>query len=95
MKKTLATLACMTLIGLTGCQSTGGSDGVAYSDIVGDITPEMRGLTQRPVDRHAALKYANNENVRMLWDDVARSMYLNRSSRLSPHAVYSQSGMPQ
>ncbi len=80
------------LFGLAGCQT---ADPLSYHAIKSDLTPELQGLVERPVDVDRNLATNNNQNLRMMWDDIGRTLYTDRPSMLSPMPVIHTSGNPR
>lgn len=76
-------------IALTGCNK---NRDVSYGRITGDLTPELKGLSERPSDDHTAFAVASNTNLRMFWDDLGRALLLDSPSRLQPVPVITTSG---
>lgn len=87
----LASVALAALAG--GCASD--SQGVDYATIANDLSPELVGLTERPVDRYSHRKFAWHLERRMLSDDIQRFFYLDHPSHLSPYPVKDLSGQPR
>jgi len=79
-------------VGVVGCDS---NKNVSYKHITSHLTPELQGLAERPVDDHNAFAVSSNQNLRMFWDDVGRSLYLDQPSRLSPYPITYTSGQPR
>lgn len=86
----LAGLACAAGLGLAACESS--SDAVTYNAITGDLTPELRGTTDRPIDVDWHNAVSMNKNLRSISDDWQRIWMLNGPSRLSPYPLYNASG---
>lgn len=82
-------LAC-----LAGCNGSNGND-VSYDAIVSDLSPEMRGTTERPVDVDRNVHITAHLNSRLFWDDLGRFFYTDHPSRLSPLPVNGSSGRPR
>ena len=82
--KTCASLTFLTLTAVLscGCQN-------------GDLSPEMRGLAQRPRDARNMWEVTMNQDMRMFSDDVARAIYIDHPMHLSPYPVLDTSGMPR
>ena len=101
--KLIQRIAVFTITGamLTGCE-TSARHGAAYnsqsqyglSAILADLTPELQGYQERPVDVKRNLTIVNNANLRGLSDDLGRTFYTNHPSRLTPYPVMSLSGNP-
>jgi hypothetical protein len=79
------------LFGLAGCQT----DPLSYHAIKSDLTPELQGLVERPVDVDRNLAVNNNQNLRMMSDDIGRLLYTDHPSMLSPLPVIYTSGNPR
>jgi len=93
MKRIALFMAPVTLaLVLSGCHNP---NDVSYGGITGNLSPEMAGLSQRPVDQHTDLAVTNNQNLRMFNDDIGRVFYTNHSSTLSPYPVTNLSGSPE
>ncbi len=94
MKPKLAfVIGSVMLIGLSvGCSS---KDDVSYSAIRGDLSPELRATADRTADyqRHRAVMA--DMNMRSIWDDWARTWYIDDPSRLSPYPIINISGNPR
>ena len=88
---TILTAAVTLLVG--GCGS-GDPNDVSYSAITGNLTPELMGLAERPIDKHRNAAVHANQNIRMAWDDLARAFYLNNPSKMSPYPVFPSGGIP-
>ncbi len=80
------------LFGLAGCQTA--RDPLSYDAIRRDLTPELQGLVERPIDVDRNLAANNNQNLRMMWDDMGRTFYTSRPSSLTPMPVIHTSGIP-
>ena len=76
-----------------GCQYD--PNDVSFYAIRHSLPPELRGAvdTQDDADRHLAV--TNNTNARLLMDDLGRTFYTDRPSRLSPLPVVYTSGNPR
>ena len=81
------------LFGLAGCQTT--ADPLSYHAIRRDLTPELQGLVERPVDVDRNLAANNNQNLRMMWDDIGRTLHTDHPSMLTPMPVIHTSGNPR
>ncbi len=81
---------------LVGCSSSPSSPyDVSFNAIRGDLTPELQGMTDRPVDDQRNMAVAYNQNKRMFFDDLGRAWYTDHPSRLSPYPVTYTSGNPR
>ncbi|MCH2145876.1 MAG: hypothetical protein MK082_12135 [Phycisphaerales bacterium] len=88
-----ALLGSITLLAATGCKSS--TDHYSYSAITANLTPELQGIAERPVDVHTNVAVAENVNWRLMWGDLGRVWYMDRPSILSPFPTVSTSGQPQ
>ncbi len=79
------------LLGLAGCQT----DPLSYHAIMSDLTPELQGLVERPIDVDRNLASTNNQNLRMMSDDIGRVLYTDHPSLLSPMPIIYTSGNPR
>ena len=93
MKTTISTALLLAAAALVGCHSN--NDSVSYGYIHHHLTPELEGTVERPVDISRNFAVASNENFRMLHDDIARTLYTDHPSRLSPFPITYTSGMPR
>lgn len=94
--RTLAglTLGALAAALLVGCGSSSPYD-VSFDAISGNLTPELQGLTDRPVDEQRNLAVTNNMNWRLMFDDLGRAFYTDHPSRLSPYPITYTSGNPR
>lgn len=79
---------------LVGCSSSN-PNRVSFGAIRGNLTPELQGLTDRPVDNQRNVAVTNNQNWRMMSDDLGRVFYTDHPSRLSPYPITYTSGNPR
>jgi hypothetical protein len=86
------TALCALVIALAGCSGGGGS---SYGSISRNLTPDLRGLAERPVDMDSHIAYANDTDWRTFWEDLGRTFYTDHPSRLSPFPIVYTSGMPR
>ncbi len=93
-----ARISCIALAGvvglavLTGCKTN--KDYYSYSAITSNLTPELQGVSERPVDVNTNVAVAENVNWRLFWGDLGRVWYMDRPSILSPFPTVSTSGQP-
>ncbi len=81
---------------LVGCSSSPSSPyDVSVDAIRGDLTPELRAMTDRLVDEQRNMAVAYNQNKRMLFDDLGRAFYTDHPTRLSPYPITYTSGNPR
>ena len=76
-----------------GCASD--PQDVSYSAIAGNLSPELRGSTERPVDTNRNISATSDMNARLFWDDLGRTFYTDQPSRLSPLPITGTSGVPR
>ena len=89
----LAALAGVTTaLALGGCKSS--TDHYSYRAITSDLTPELQGVAERPVDIDTNVAVVENVNWRLMWGDLGRVWYMDRPSILSPFPTVSTSGQP-
>lgn len=84
-----ATLLLAT-VALAGCHSDS-----AYHRVRGNLTPELQGLHERPVDVDRNMRVAQNQLWRSFSDDLGRVFYTDHPSRLTPMPVVDTSGNPR
>ena len=92
-------VAAMLVAGLAGCHystapTTYGSD-TSFKAIAGRPSPELSATVDRDVDITKNFAVLRNVNLRGLWDDVQRSIYIDHPSRLSPYPIIYTSGNPR
>jgi len=63
------------------------TEDVSQSAIFGNLTPELMGLSKRPVDFYSDFALSTNTNLREFWDDWDRAWLIDRPSRLSPKPI--------
>ncbi len=80
---------------LVGCSSPSSPYDVSFDAIRGDLTPELRAMTDRLVDEQRNMAVAYNQEKRMLFDDLGRAFYTDHPSRLSPYPITYTSGNPR
>ena len=85
-------LSAVCLIAVSGCGSS--SRSTDFNSLRKDLTPEMQGLTDRPVDNQRNLAVRENQNWRMFSDDLNRALFLDHPSRLSPYPIIYTNGNP-
>jgi hypothetical protein len=89
--------AIVPVIALVGAATFAGCshENVGYGSITSNLTPELHGLSQRPSDAYSAFAITTNQNLRMFWDDLGRTLYYEQPMRLSPFPVTNVSGQPR
>jgi hypothetical protein len=80
---TLAALAACAAAFCGGCSTTGSS----YNAVSTNPTPELLTLDQRPIDYRTMVAVSWNSNNRTIPSDIARAIYIDRPSRLTPYPV--------
>ena len=78
---------------LGGCASNKSPE--SYEAIAGDLTPDMDGLSERPIDINRNLAMMAEQNGRSFWNDLGRVFYTDHPSRLTPYPMTSLSGQPR
>ncbi len=79
------------LIVVSGCGSSRSTD---FDSLRKNLTPELQGLTDRPVDNQRNFAVRENQNWRMFSDDLNRALFLDHPSRLSPYPILYTNGNP-
>lgn len=89
--------SCMTAavalaaMGLTGCSTSVLGPRTAHdpdaSRIRHNPTPELHTLNQTPDDIQNVIAIMENENKRMMRQDINRALLLDRPSRLAPEPI--------
>lgn len=103
--KLIQRIAVFTIAGamLTGCTASArhganaadnSRTNVSFLRIMENLTPELQGLHERPVDVYRGLAISNSFHMRMLSDDLGRVFYTDHPSRLSPFPIISLNGNP-
>lgn len=90
------TMSLLTSAGaatLAGCSSS--PDQASYSAVRGNLTPEMRGVTDTVDEAQGWSAYMTNMDARMTVDDFKRAFYLDHHSRLDPRPLIDISGNPR
>ena len=87
-------LAGLMIAAVAGCQVSNPGD-VSFDAIRYDPSPELQGLLDLPVDAQRNLAVSNNQNWRMMMDDLGRMLYTDHPSRLSPYPITYTSGNPR
>lgn len=99
--KTKIKFLVVGLLGLTliGCESTEKEDqaSILKSEsqktetelyaILDDLTPELQGLTERPVDADVQIARTFNVNWRQFYEDWGKVFLLDRPSRLNKRPI--------
>lgn len=57
-------------------------------------TPELMGMSERPIDVERNMAVVGNQNLRMMWGDLGRVWLFDQPSQLSPWNTVSTSGQP-
>lgn len=87
----LVLVAACGLANLAGCSSP---NDVSFNAIKSNCTPELMGMTERPVDIDRNMAVVGNQNIRMMWGDLGRLWLFDQPSMLSPWNTISTSGQP-
>ncbi len=91
--KILGTTLLVSFATIAGCSSSNPYD-VSFNSITRDLTPELQGINERPVDIDVNMAVVSNQNIRMMWGDLGRAMLFDKPSRLSPYDIIATSGQP-
>ncbi|HLO41957.1 MAG TPA: hypothetical protein VK176_13105 [Phycisphaerales bacterium] len=78
-------LVCLSLAAIAGGCSSQDYSHEAAAEIRDNPTPDLDTMYQRRVDMDNTIAVTNDENGRMLNEDLGRFWLLDRPSRLSPH----------
>ena len=84
---------CVLAAALAGCSSSGGD--TSYGAISGNLTPDLQGLAERPIDADSHMAYGWNTQWRTMYEDLGRAWFTDHPSRLSPFPIAYTSGMPR
>jgi len=74
-----------------GCSS----NDVSTNAILSNLTPELLGLNERPIDIKSHMAVTGNVELREMWGDLGRAVYIDHPSRLSPYPIVYTSGQPR
>ena len=80
---------------LVGCSRPSSPYDVSFDAIRADLTPELLAVSDRPVDEQRNLAVTNNQNLRLMFDDLGRAFYTDHPTRLSPYPITYTSGNPR
>jgi hypothetical protein len=80
-----AAILCLSAAALAGCSNSGpaGRDAAVRAN----LTPELRTLSQRPIDVDNRVTLVVDENLRMVNQDWGRFWLMDRPSRLTPERM--------
>jgi len=96
MSRLVAGLIAGTAICLAaGCAPKADLDDVSYRAISRNITPEVMGMTERPIDIDRNIRMSWNQDLRAMWGDLGRMWMTEGPSGLSPHRTIATSGQPR
>ncbi len=70
-------------------------ENVSFDYIKGHVSPELDGLTERPVDIQRNLAVNEDQTLRMFWADLGRTWLMDQPSMLSPYYIISTNGQPR
>ena len=79
-------------LALTGCKAD--PYATDFKSINSNLTPELAGLSERPVDQQSNWAQNANQDLRSAADDLGRVWLTDQPSRLSPYPIRSTSGNP-
>lgn len=80
--------ACM----LGGCFDP---NNVSFDYITGHLSPELDGISERPVDIQRNLAVNTDQTLRMFWRDLGTFWLVDQPSMLSPYYIISTNGQPR
>ncbi len=80
----------LTMLAMTACQRD--HTDVSTNAILRNPSPELRTMTERPVDVRRNYHMTADQNRRMFWEDLGRFWYTDRPSRLRPGGSIATSG---
>lgn len=75
-----------------GCAS---DNDVSNNAIIHNLSPELQGSVERPIDINRNMNATADVNARLFWDDMGRAFYTDHPSSLTPLPVTGTSGMPK
>ncbi len=87
---TLSALALVALLG--GCKADPNS--TDFASVKSNLTPEMQGTSERPVEIEMNMAMNANQDTRGIWDDLGRLWLTDRPTKLSPYPIMGTSGNP-
>jgi len=90
MRRRLPALLLLAVASLAGCQSS--PDDVRFNAVRANLTPEMQTLDESNADVKRNLAVNFNQDLRMFWMDVGRTLYTDRPSYLRPMPVVATGG---
>lgn len=85
-------LAVTLLAGVAGCNNP---NDVSFNSVKSNLTPELQGMAERPVDVDRNMAVVGNQNLRMFWGDLGRLFFFDEPSPLSPWTAINTGGQPQ
>ena len=85
----LATGAATLLLG--ACNNP---NDVSFGSVKSNLTPELRGVAERPSDIDRNMAVVGNQNLRMFWGDLGRLFLFDQPSMLSPYNITNTTGQP-
>ncbi len=62
--------------------------------VIRNPTPELMGMSERPIDVERNMAVVGNQNLRLMWGDLGRIWLFDQPSQLSPWNTISTSGQP-
>ena len=80
---------------LFGCGTLMPADNYAEHKDVHNLTPELEGLGKTAINNDVILGKTNQQNNRMLYDDLMRAFHVDQPTALSPYPVVKTSGTPR
>ena len=90
----LALALCLSTL-FIGCGTIMPATNYAEHKDVHNLTPELEGLAKTPINNDVILGKTNQQNNRMLYDDLMRAFHIDQPTALSPYPVVKTSGTPR
>jgi len=89
MKCSALIVASLVIATVSGCDYLHEDN---FGSISGDLTPELQTLSERPSDVHRNMAVSDNQDLRMLNEDLGRVWMTNGPSQLTPYPVVNTTG---
>lgn len=83
VKTSFGKSVCSILLLAVACQAGCQTASPRHGNIVHNLTPDLMGTVNRPVDAQNMTSLTWNTGRRQIWDDFARLSLVDRPSRLS------------
>ncbi len=86
-RTTAAAIASTAALMLVACSSGQIKHAGDAGKIRSHPSPAMMSLAKRPSDNYNTLAISKDTNLRMIWEDGARLLYIDRPSKLTPKPI--------